>query len=193
LPEDIDHVRLTDGGRVGGKTLVFRAHDAKLFDTPWPRALRGPEFETVRRQFETVRDAVVRRIRDEGEFTWESQAQLMSAVDDLSAEFNRYYTHERRTSSPAEHLVYQAGKRFLQNLAGSVYRATETNDLRAFDGSYRFSGDSVVDLVDHMYDFGLHFARPEPGDEGVYQKVFLGLRHLYTALDSKDARPDGGS
>ncbi len=190
-PDDIRHIRLSDGGKVGGKQLVFRAADANAFEAKWPVALRGQEFDDAREYFETVRDAVAGEVRNSGKLTVDAQNRLMEAVDHLSAEFNRYYTHERRTTSSADFLVYQSGKRFLQSLAGSVYRAVDTGEIYGFDGSYRFKGDSVVDLVDHLYELGLHFVSPEPGDEGVYQKLFYAMRNLYTRLGAQEEGKSG--
>lgn len=183
-PEEIRHIRMTDGGRVAGQTLVFRADDADVLKTRWPRALAAPELEAARAAFEKVRDETARAARVQGQIAPEDQQRLMKAVDELCDAFNRHYPVERRTSSSADYLLYAAGKRFLQSLAGTVYRALDVNDARVFDGSYRFQGDTTVDLINHMFEHGLYFAPPEPGGEGPYQKLFYSLRHLYLRLGS---------
>ena len=55
----------------------------------------------------------------------------------------------------------------------------ETQSEVAFDASYRFQGDSVAQLLQHMMNKGLEFAPPEPGDEAVYRRVFSAVRALY--------------
>ena len=65
-------------------------------------------------------------------------------------------------------------------------------------GGLRFQGDSVVGLVEHMYQNGLEFAPPEPGGEGTYKTLFQNLRSLYmkigpnrAAVDVRPAREGG--
>jgi len=72
-----------------------------------------------------------------------------------------------------------------------VVRALETNDRWIFDGSYKFQGKSLVELLQHMSRNGLEFAPPEAGDEGTYNRLFLGLRNVYLNLmpDASAAAP----
>jgi hypothetical protein len=188
-PEDISHIRLTEGTQVGGRAMVFRANDAKPLEAPWPLALRGPEFEAERKHFEEVRDQTLQEVAGGGKLSFEGQTRLMKAVDTLCEKFNAEYSEERRVESPAAHATYTAGKRFLRSLAGSVYRLIEANDARLFDGAHRFEGDSAVDLIEHMYSCGLQFAPPEVGDEGMYRKLFFCLRQIYTTLASQQPAP----
>ncbi|HUY36212.1 MAG TPA: hypothetical protein VMV69_25975 [Pirellulales bacterium] len=181
---DAHHLRLTDGGRRGGELLVFRADTADVQDTHWPRALRRKEFDDVRGRFERARDRAVRRIRAEGSPGREAEEDLMKATDQLCDAFNETYQPKQQANSYREFSVYSASKLFLQSLAASVYRLIETNDARAFDGSYRFEGDSAVDLLHHLTRYGLQFAPPEPGDEGTYRKTFFALRAVYDDLSA---------
>jgi len=180
--DDIHLLRLTDGGH----GLEFPADEAKVLQTNWPRALRSPEFQDVRTHFETTRDQLLEELKDKGELTWEQEQALIGAVERLTARFNEVYTRQRRLmeqmSRPGSYSEYNAGKRFLQSLAAGVFRALRTNDRRVFDQSYAFTGDSVVDLIHHMYQNGLEFAPPEAGGEAVYKKVFLSMRELYLSL-----------
>jgi hypothetical protein len=176
---DVRHLRLTDGGKVGGQMLVFRADAAEITATRWPRALRPREFEESRRAFEDARKSAALEIGRKGQLSLEKEEALMNAVDKLSAVFNSVYPPKQNASSPSKFLVYLGGKRYLQSLAASVLRLIETNDARVFDGSYVFEGDSVVDLVQHMCRYGLEFAPPEPGDEATYRKLFFAMRGVY--------------
>jgi hypothetical protein len=56
-----------------------------------------------------------------------------------------------------------------------------------FDGSYRFQGETTVELLHHMSRFGLQFAPPEPGDEGTYEKLFFAVRAIHIYLKSYDS------
>lgn len=192
--EVVHHIRLTDGAKVGvsmaaraggrttGQVLVFRADAADPTETRWPRALGKREFDEPRKRFEAALKAAAREIGETGQLSREREESLMAAIDSLSAVFNSVYPAKENASSPERYLVYQGGKRYLQSLAGGVLRLLETNDTRVFDGSYQFTGDSVVDLLQHLCRFGLEFAPPEPGDEGTYKRLFFAIRGIYESL-----------
>jgi hypothetical protein len=188
-PNDIYHIRLTDGGKKEGKLLTFRADSATVLETNWPRALRGSEFEQVRTQFEAAREQLLKEAK-EGKMSNESQEKLRTAIDDVVTAFNETYPRDERVKSSADFLTYNSGKHFLQTLAAGVYRAIETNDRWVFDGSYSFKGGTLVELMQHMYRNGLGFGPPEPGDEGVYDRLFLAMRNIYLNL-SPDAPAAG--
>lgn len=191
-PSDIRHLRLTDGGRLGGQKLIFRAHDAKVLQTEWPLAFRGQEFDAVRDYFEVTRDRVVQSLATRGELFRDDQEAITDAIDQLRTVFNDVYAIDHRLQMQLEQpgsysTVYKVGERFLQALAVGVFRAINTNDRAVFDGSYRFEGSSVSELVDHVCGHGFEFAPPEAGDEPTYRKVYLGMRELYLRL-----RPESG-
>jgi hypothetical protein len=191
-PRDVSHIRLTDGGHSGGHSLSFSADNARVLETRWPRAMRGPELAEARTRFETTRDEVLKQIQTDGKVNSESEGKLTRAVDDLTSAFNDTYPPEQRLKSGADYSNYAVGKRFLQALADGVVRALETNDRWIFDGSYKFQGKSLVELLQHMSRNGLEFAPPEPGDEGTYNRLFLGLRNVYLNLipDASAAAPE---
>jgi len=197
-PTDVRHLRLTDGGHTGGQKLIFRPDDAKVLQTDWPLALRGPEFKDVCDHFEATRDAALEEWKTTGKLGRDKEQALIEAIDRLTARFNEVYNREARLLRQLERpgtysTEYKVGQRFLQSLAAGVFRALSTNDRSVFDGSYKFTGDSVVDLIHHMYQNGLEFAPPEAGDEGVYRKVYLTMRGLYLSLSPDNAIPQGGS
>jgi hypothetical protein len=199
-PGDVHHIRLTDGAKVGvsmaaraggpiiGQTLIFRADDADPTATHWPRALRAREFDEPRGEFEEAQKAAATEIGNSGNLNRDKEERLMAAIDKLSAVFNSVYPPKERRTSTDAFLVYQGGKRYLQSLAGGVLRLLETNDTRVFDGSYKFTGDSVVDLVHHLSRYGLEFAPPEPGDEGTYKKLFFAIRGIYEGMAASEAK-----
>lgn len=175
----IHHLRFTDGGRQNGKVLQFRADSAEALKIRWPHALLDPKLEKSRLQFEGVKLQVIDEFKVLEELSFESQRQLMNSVDALSIAYNAAWPRSRRMASAADYMTFTAGRRCLQSLALNVYRAIETNNHQAFDGSYRFEGNSVADLVHHMRTYGLEFAPPEAGDEGAYRELFFSLRTIY--------------
>jgi len=186
---DVFHIRLSDG------RLQFRAHNAEVLRTQWPLAFRAPEFDGVRKQFETTRDEVLKELASLGpeeQLSYENSKKLMDAVALVAAALNDAYPPEKR-KKPATWVEYRAGERFVQTLLAGVYRAIETNDRWLFDGSYEFKGDTVADLIQHMYRNGLIFAPPETGDKGTYEKLFLSMRDLYVNLTEEKAIPGGGN
>ncbi len=179
-PDDVHHIRLTDGGG-GSARLEFRADDVAL-QTRWPRVLRSPKLEKPRVAVEWARDAAVDELRATGELRYSTSQDLKDKVDALTKALNEAYPKKRRTESMRTFSEFLAGERFLQSFAIGVVKMITEEDQRAFDGSFRFEGDSVADLVAHMHKFGLKFLPRQPGDEGVYQTLFATMRHFYRTV-----------
>ncbi len=184
-PRDLHLIRLADSSR----GLTFASDEGEVLRTNWPRALRGPEFDEVRAYFEKTRDEVLKELKDKGKLSWESEERLMEAVDRVARAFIAVNPREVRLESGGAYVEYMAGKRFVQALAAGVYRAINTEDRWMLDGSLKFTGDSVVDLLHHMYQNGLEFAPPQTGAEGTYRKLFLAMRGLYLGLAPDTAGP----
>lgn len=85
--------------------------------------------------------------------------------------------------------MYHNGKRFLQSQELAILRAMSTNQVEAFDGSNRFAGDSVFDLIRHLCLRGLQYSKPEAGDEPTYKLQGLGyqgeMAHFAESLRNK--------
>jgi hypothetical protein len=188
-PAAIHQIILTDGGRRNGQLLTFPADTAKILETPWPRALQAAEFAPLRDDFEKARDQTL-AARTKGKRDWDAERRLMAACDALGNKFNEAYPHEVRVRSCDQYLTYAAGKRFLQALAAGVLRAMTTDDQWVFNGSYRFEGDTALELVQHMCEHGLEFAPCHPGGEGVYRALFENLRGIYLRLGANDPNRD---
>jgi len=184
VPADLHHIVLTDGSKRGGRKLLFRADEAKVLDAAWPFALRGPEFDLARTQFEHARDDAVREIAATNRLSYDSQVALLRAVDELMVTLQREYPKQRRHATSESWENYSRSNSFLQSLALAVKRAIDTNDRQVFDGTLRFQGDSVFKLIQHLCRHGLEFGSPEAGDEPVYRKLFLAMRNIYV-----DTRP----
>ncbi len=182
---DLHKILLTDGGRKGGRMLTFPADTARILETPWPRPLRAPELENQRKGFEAARDKMLAD-RAAGRRNWESEKRVMEACDALSRKFESVNPRELRTESYESFATYRSGQRYLKSLAAEVMRAITTQDKWIFQGVYRFEGDSVVDLVQHMCQNGLEFAPPQPGSEGAHRSLFERLRKIYLHLGADD-------
>ena len=182
-PDDIFHILLTDGGRKDGQRMTFRASDADVLSERWPVVFREPDFQLVRQRYEQVRVKVLREIQNQHELSYTTWIEMQEALDVLAAELNGKYRKEERTKPPfTRWQTYYQGVQFLKGQASVIHRAYRTNQAEAFDGSYRFAGDSVFDLIRHMCRRGLQFANPEAGDEPTYRKLFIGMRHIYLQL-----------
>jgi hypothetical protein len=175
--DDIRHIRLTDGGGASAR-LQFAADDVALKGR-WPRVLRVAELEAPRAAVEQACNAAIDELKKQGQISAEASQALRDKLDGLAAALHAAYPKRRRTESMAAFSEYLAGERFLQAYAVGVHRMILTEDERAFDGSFRFDGDSVADLVAHMNKLGLRFAPWQPGDEGVYRRLFSTMRRFY--------------
>jgi hypothetical protein len=177
---DLQFIRLTDGGSKASR-LVFAAADGSVLLPHWPFGLRGNECAAARDSYERTRDAVVKEIQAQGKLSHENQTKLMQDINGLFVALEAAYPSERR-KTPAEFLDYTTGKRFVQTLLAAAHRAIAVNDASVFNGGLRFQGESLLGLIQHMYQNGLEFAPPEPGGEGVYKTLFQNLRALYISM-----------
>jgi hypothetical protein len=185
---DLRLIRLTDGGGKI-KTLVFAAGEGEVLTAHWPYALEAPDLKELRERFEKARDEVIKEARDRGQISYENANELRDSVLALMVALEAAYPREVRADCD-KFISYITSKRFLQGLWGSAQRAITTKDLSVFSGRLRFHGDSLVALMQHMYACGLAFAPPEPGGEGVYRKLFHGMRNLYVNIGPE--KPETG-
>lgn len=179
-PEDIRHIVLTDGGRKYGQKLTFRASDAKVLKTRWPVVFRAPDFQTATTDFEKTIDKGLNEIRTEHQLSYQTWTEMREAVTALGVELEQKYPRKYLMEAPIlEFHMYHKGKQFLQTQELAILRAMSTNQTEAFDGSNRFTGDSVFDLTRHMCLRGLQYSKPEPGDEPTYKKLLIAMRQIY--------------
>ena len=180
-PDDLRLIGFTDGGgRI--RTLVVAADDGGVLKTRWPFPLQAPEFDDVRREFETSRDQLLDEAQKQGRIGYQSGENLRKNVLALMVALEAAYPKEVRTD-PSDHsskfVEYITSKHFLQSLWGGVDRATTTEDMSVLSGRLRFEGKTVVELLQHMCGSGLEFAPPGPGGERVYEKLFNSMKGLY--------------
>ncbi|NUQ64443.1 MAG: hypothetical protein HUU20_18410 [Pirellulales bacterium] len=184
LPRDaLSHIRLSDGAPDAGR-LVFAAGDPQVLQTRWPHALRSPQFAELRTRFESGRDKLVENLRN-GRETGGAEGELVTCINDMLVALQKAYPDERR-KDPAEFLSYTTARRFLRSLAAQTCRVVESEDPAMLDGSLRFQGERVLDLVQHMDGSGLVFAPPQPGEERFYRALLGDLRNLWLSLAADD-------
>lgn len=178
-PDALSLIWLSDGGSGPGR-LTFAAGDPKVLQTPWPPALRKPQFAAQREKFESNRDRLVKNLRN-GQEPGEAEEEVVRSINDLLVALQEAYPDERRKDA-AEFLSYNTARRFLRSLAAQTHRALQTDDASIFDGSLRFQGERVLDLIQHMDGCGLVFAPPPAGGERVYRGLLGDLRNLWLSL-----------
>lgn len=184
--EDREQIWLTDGGK-SGQELIFSLAEGQSLKTPWPFALRGPEFDAARAEFEAARDNAENEFRNDKEkkVSTETAERLMTAVNQMFVHLEEVYPEGQRTQDTAEFLRYNAARHYLRSLAGQVHRVCSTNDPAFVTGSSRFDGETVMDLLQYLYQRGLAFAKPQPGGERVYRNLLANVRNIYLVLGSE--------
>lgn len=182
--ENLSQIFLSDSGPAGSR-LIFSAADPKVLEVKWPPALRGPDFNASRTRFQTTRHAALEEIGSKGQVTHETSEKLIGTLNRLLVLLETAYPRQRRRE-PADFLTYYSAKRYLRSLTAQVHRMIRTSDRALFDGSLRFQGGSVVDLVLHMDRMGLSFAKPPSGDKRVYVSLAKQMRRVWLFLGPDD-------
>ncbi len=167
-----------------GQQLVFRANDGRALNVDWwPYALRDEDISDLRDKIQQLRKKAVVESQG-GTISNLVLKDLMQALEDLDDAFRKKYNRVRRQNSMAAFAHYIRGRRFIQSLAGEIARLQAVGKASAFDGSLKFRGDNLIQLLSFMVRNGLEFAPAQPGDEGAYYTVFQLMRDLYvTATD----------
>jgi hypothetical protein len=81
-----------------------------------------------------------------------------------------------------DHREYGLAKRYLQSLAGELYRIKSVGLKAVNDDSQKFQGSNLIALLTHMSRNGLEFAPSLPGEESAYHRVFHMMRDLYVTV-----------
>jgi len=188
LPEEAKaQIWLTDGGSAGSR-LEFKLSDGKVLDTPWPPGLRREQFDPARTEFEAARDELLKEVEATGQVSEKTRNRIILATNELLVTLEQVF-QDRQESSVF--LEYNASKQYLRSLVAQVNRSISTNDRSVFTGGLRFQGNTIVELIQHMYQSGLMFAPHKPGGEGVYRHLIQSLRNLYLNLPAGRAAAAG--
>ncbi len=159
--------------------LTFSAADTQILDVRWPFALRAPEFDALRVEFDVAREQVVADIRTEKRAAHESGERLIQSTDRLLVALEKICAEQVRHMTPAESLPYLAARRYLKSLTSEVHRAVQDGDRSLTEKAIKFEGGNVFQLIRHMDRTGLAFAPPVPGGERVYRSLLTSMRGLY--------------
>jgi hypothetical protein len=182
-PREVTGILLSDGARRGNLRATFRADEARALDTKWPFILLAPEFEPDRQAFELAREKAVQEMAQQQTISFATGLELKEATDRLRFSLERVYPKQRR-ANPKEWQDYQSTMLFINGLALGIDRINAAQDARLFDGSLRFQGQTVSDLIRHMCNNGLEFAPARPGSEPVYRKLYMAMRDIWLATHS---------
>lgn len=181
--EALSQIRLTDGAHAHGEALVFRAGEGEVLEVSWPYVLRAPDFDAERAAFESLRDEVLALLKQGEPVPFELTEKWMKSIDALSAKLASKYSADWIPESFAEHQRVGQAEKYLAGLALQSYRALATGDRGALNGNLRFEGESLSELMVHMLEKGLEFAPPEPGAEGSYRHVWLGMLRIFEEVN----------
>jgi hypothetical protein len=181
---------VTEGKIAGKKSLVLRVVDPRPLETRWPLALREERCDQVCKAFEEARDLALADLasKEAGrEVTREHRKRLMKAVNALAEEVAAEYRERPKPVPPQDFLTYKTAKCFVESLAVQTFRMFETESTAAYDGSFRFEGKTVGELLQHMMSKGLQFAPARPGGEPTYELLYNSVRGFYLDLVPKAA------
>lgn len=173
--EDTALIQFSDG------RVTFSAADNQMLKTKWPWALRAPQFDVARRQFQSAREQVLTEIKSDGEVKYESGERMMKALNDLLVELKRAYPQDKLKERDTV-LQYITAKRYLASLTAEATATLQGMDHSMFNGSLGFTDGSVIDLIRHMDGKGLVFAPPSPEGQRVYRSLLSEMRSLYSVL-----------
>lgn len=142
----------------------------------WPIGLRGPEFDSERRNYERALDAVL-ELQLDRKTTRDSLLALQAAVADLFVKLDQVIPPEKET-------LYIEAKKFLKRLEAST-EMMKKKDLEMIIGEIdRYSGTTVHDLIVFMQKYNLRFGVPEIGDErAAYPKLYAAMKQQFDELN----------
>lgn len=179
-PATLKQLRVRQELASGGRT-IFRLNEGKPLDVNWwPSALRAGHFQSERKEFEQSRSLMFASTDEES--LEKNLKATFQAYDKLTAAFHAHHTRGVRLKSVQDHREYGLAKRFLQSVAGELYRIREVGVKALNNDSLRFDGKNLIALLTHMSRNGLEFAPALPGEEPAYQQIFHMMRDLYVAV-----------
>src|SRR5262249_29558658 len=125
---------------------IFRLNEGKPLDVDWwPASLRGSSFATERNQFEAARSVLLASASEE---SLENNLKVaFQTYDKLAAAFHQHHTKAVRLKSVQDHRQYGLAKRFLQSIAGELYRIREVGLKALHNDSLRYDGTNLITLL----------------------------------------------
>jgi hypothetical protein len=156
----------------------FRANSIPLNDD-WPALLQTPAFEQERRNFVKARDEALEQTKKNGSVDAAGNENLQRAQEELDRKFHDEYGSKLGKPGEARANDYVVASGFLRSLRFQVCRFVRSGFQQ---GDYHFRGDHLGELVDFMGSRGLYFDKPQPGDEGAYQAIFVKMQGMYEGM-----------
>jgi hypothetical protein len=173
-PHEIQSIWLTDRPETG---IRFRADGKDPLKEKPPFLFLSSALNEDRKNFERCRDQAVEQLQKRGALDYDQTASLRAAWESLFSKFCEEFQPRLGKPDGPKPQDYAEAKHFLGKLELQIYRLERRANLPLDD--YTFRGQRLTELVDHMAIFGLCFAKPGPGDEGVYRTLFLRMQDLY--------------
>ena len=170
--EEMEHVRFSDG------RASFSAVDPEVLVPQWPWALRNPEYDVLRKDFDGARKQVLLDIKSEGQAGFESGERLIKSVDALLTALKTDYPPDKYRDG-SDSSCYLTAKRYLTTLALESHRVIHGAQDSLGSETLAFDGGTIIALIRHMDQTGLVFASPTPGDERVYRSLLTSMRRFY--------------
>jgi hypothetical protein len=183
--KDRRNILVTDGKVAGKKSVPIHIDDSQPSRMRWPSFLRDKRYEAARQALEDARESAVGDVKIEREVTAKNEDRLKKAVDGLRDELAADHRERPKPMSYDDWIAYKKARSFLESLAVQAFLLVETQDSAAFDGSYRFHGETVAELLQHMIGKGLEFAPAPTGGEETYRKLYACVRGFYLELVPK--------
>ena len=177
--------------RTNGDNFVFTANEGIALQVDWwPYTLRHQTFASHRSDFEDARAKVISEATGRS-ISNKTIDDVDKALKDLKVEYLSFYGKGKSTSriygsrmQTWQHV--HTGKVFLTSLTGEVNRLKVTGKTDAFDGSLKFEGENLIDLLTYMARNGLVFAPPEKGNESTCYDVFAMMRDVFRTVADED-------
>ena len=182
--QDLEHIWLSDGGP-SGRQLVISAGNSQVLETRWPLSLRHPQLDDLRAQLEASRDQLLAELASSRQISYTGTEQLTKHINDMLVAIERIYPEDQRQEF-AVFTAYSSGKRYLRSLAAQTHRVAETSDKSLLNGSLRFEGGHLLDLIQYMDRTGLVFAPPQAGGERVYRSLLSDMRNIWLMMENSN-------
>ena len=192
-PEVLSHLYLKENA-LRGESLVFRSNQGVPDQmNRWPFELRRSLFKLQRERLVKTWQELIHEAA-QGEISEEMFIKLDTSFEKLETAFRRDYPR-KTLKNGGMYLCrrYLTAKSYLRSLRGEIERLKSTHDTsQIFDGSRKFQGDNLIDLLKYMTRTGLVFAPASgPEDYPAYHVVFKKMKDLYimVADDDDSIRP----
>ena len=181
-------IRLTDGG--GDKTLIFAADSGATLEAHWPFALRAPDLEELRQQFETTRDEILNEARKKTRSATSAERASENVIAMMVA-LEATYPPEVRVDPTSSSL--HTSKRSCRALGPAFIVRRPPRICRPFPAGSGSWGQPGSPDATHATAPASNLLRPSPVEKASIGKLFQGMRILYMNIGAEKAETGGRS